>query len=111
MEGLRGELPPSLVPHPKMDSSYKVDEGYSEDNRSQDGLESPTGMETDGGNLLQSHIMSADGLSSAVAALSETEKAGMLALAQPLQIMFRYRADGIRIRVQYPTHSESLVYI
>ena len=77
MENFRGRISQSMVPHLKMDSSYKVDEGYSEETRSQDGLDSPTDMEQDGENLLQAQMLSARGLSTTVLALSEAEKAGM----------------------------------
>ena len=80
MENFRGRLSQTFIPTLKMDSSYKVDEGYSEDTRSQDGLESPMGMDSQGpesANLLQPHIMSAAGLTSAVSSFSEAEKAGM----------------------------------
>ena len=60
-----------------MEASYKMDEGYSEDTRSQDELDSPMGMESGNENLLHSQVISATGLSTAVLALSEAEKAGM----------------------------------
>ena len=77
MENFRGRLSQSMAPRFKMDSSYKVDEGYSEETRSQDGLDSPTDMDQDGENLLQDQMLSARGLSATVSALSEAEKAGM----------------------------------
>ncbi|KAL6717621.1 hypothetical protein ACLMJK_005536 [Lecanora helva] len=78
-----------MVPQFKRDPSYKVDEGYSEETRSQDGLDSPTDMEQDGDNLLQSQMLSATGLSSAVAALNEAEKAGIPVFAWALQVVDR----------------------
>ena len=61
-----------------MDTSYKMDEGYSEAPRSQDDPDSPTAMEQDGENLLlQPQVMTSAGISTAVSALSEAEKAGM----------------------------------
>ena len=77
MEDLRTRLPATLVPNLKMESHYKVDEGYSEDTRSQDDLDSPMGMESGGETLLQSHVLSLAGLSAAVMNLNESEKAGM----------------------------------
>lgn len=68
-----------MISNLKMEASYKMDEGYSEDTRSQDGSDSPMAMESGSDNLLQSQIMSATGLSAAVLALSEAEKAGMFA--------------------------------
>ncbi len=75
-----------MIPNLKMESSYKMDEGYSEDTRSQDGLDSPIGMDPGGENLLQSQLMSATGLPAAVLALSEAEKAGMFTSACSLQV-------------------------
>jgi len=70
-----GNLPQALISNIKMDPSYKLDEGYSEDTRSQDDLDSPIAMEQYG--VLQSHMMSATELSTAVSALTEAEKAGV----------------------------------
>ena len=55
----------------KMDSSYKVDEGYSEDTRSQDDSDSPMRMETGGDDML-----SAQAIVDTVIALNEGEKSG-----------------------------------
>ena len=76
MEDLRTRLPTTLVPNFKMEPPYKVDEGYSEDTRSQDDLDSPMGMEPGSEPLLQTHVLSLAGLSAAVMNLSEIEKAG-----------------------------------
>lgn len=70
-----------MIPNLKMEASYKMDEGYSEDTRSQDGLDSPIGVDSGSDNLLQSQLMSATGLPAVVLALSEAEKAGMLTSA------------------------------
>ena len=75
MENLRGQFTPTMFPKLKVES-YKVDEGYSEDNRSQDDMDSPTGLEQDG-RLLEAHMLSVDELSTAASALSEAERAGM----------------------------------
>lgn len=77
MENFQGRLSQSMAPKLKMEISYKVDEGYSEDTRSQDGLDSPMAMESGSEDLIQSQLLSAAGLSSAVMALSESEKAGI----------------------------------
>ena len=63
-----------------MDPSYKLDEGYSEDTRSQDGLESPT-VEMGNDVLLASQLGVEGVLPSGVMALSEAERSGVLALA------------------------------
>lgn len=70
MEGYQARAFPSMVPT-KMDSSYKVDEGYSEDTRSQDDSDSPMRMETGGDDML-----SAQAIVDTVIALNEGEKSG-----------------------------------
>ena len=52
----------------KMDPSYKVDEGYSEDTRSQDDSDSPMRMEPGGDDVLFDAVM----------ALGDGEKSGEL---------------------------------
>lgn len=83
MENLQARHAQEMIPRLKMEVSYKMDEGYSEDTRSQDGLDSPMGTESANENLLQSQLMSATGLPAAVLALSETEKAGEFASPCP----------------------------
>lgn len=58
------------IASPKMDLSYKVDEGYSEDTRSQDDPESPMRMES-GDDMLPTQTVL-----DAVMALGEGEKSG-----------------------------------
>lgn len=70
----------SIIPNLKMDPSYKVDEGYSEDTRSQDGLESPN-MEMGNDALLVSQLGVGGVLPPGVMALSEAERSGVLARA------------------------------
>ena len=70
----------SIIPNLKMDPSYKVDEGYSEDTRSQDGLESPN-MEMGNDALLVSQLGVGGILPPGVMALSEPERSGVLAQA------------------------------
>lgn len=86
MESLHGRLPQTMVSNLKMEASYKMDEGYSEDTRSQDGSDSPMAMESGSDNLLHSRIMSATGLSAAVLAFSEVEKAGIFTNSFPLRV-------------------------
>ncbi len=71
----------SIIPNLKMDPSYKLDEGYSEDTRSQDGLESPIHMETGNDALLASQLGVGGILPPGVMALSEAERSGVLAQA------------------------------
>lgn len=66
------------TPNVKMDPSYKVDEGYSEDTRSQDGLESPMSIEPGSYGALASQMGSGSVLLSDLMALSETERSGKL---------------------------------
>ena len=68
MEDYR-ERPFSPLLSTKMDPSYKVDEGYSEDTRSQDDPDFPMRMEPDGEDMLPTHI-------DAVMALSESDRSG-----------------------------------
>ncbi len=92
-----------------MEASYKMDEGYSEDTRSQDGCDSPMGMDSGGDGLLQSQIMSATGLSAAVLALSEAEKAGISPILVPCK-HGKSNADYLRLCIQHFAYTESLVY-
>ena len=81
----------SMIPNLKMDPSYKVDEGYSEDTRSQDGLDSPMNMEagSDGQQLGIGGRLPSD-----VLALSEAERSGMLIWALWLvQLPSDYRTN------------------
>lgn len=57
---------------PKMDLSYKVDEGYSEDTRSQDDPDSPMRMDSGGDDVIPTQT-----ILDAVMALGEGEKSGM----------------------------------
>lgn len=86
MESLHGRLPQTMISNLKMETSYKMDEGYSEDTRSQDGSDSPMATESGSDNLLHSRIMSATGLSATVLALSEAEKAGMSTSSRSLRV-------------------------
>ena len=70
----------SIIPNLKMDPSYKLDEGYSEDTRSQDGLESPN-VEMGNDALLASQLGVGGVLPPGVMALSEAERSGVLAQA------------------------------
>ena len=55
----------------KMDPSYKVDEGYSEDTRSQDDLDSPMRMDAGGDDMLPTQTTF-----DAVMALGEGDRSG-----------------------------------
>lgn len=70
MEGYHARDFPSMV-STKIYTSYKVDEGYSEDTRSQDDPDSPMRMDPGGDDLLQNQMVL-----DAVMALSEGEKTG-----------------------------------
>ena len=86
----------------KMYTSYKVDEGYSEDTRSQDDPDSPMRMEPGGDDMLQNQLVL-----DAVMALSEGEKTGKRFLR-----MSRFKANPTNIRrarIQRPTYPKSLV--
>ena len=109
MEDLQAQLPQALIPNLKMDTSYKMDEGYSEAPRSQDDPDSPSVMEQDGENLLlHPQAMTSAGISTAVSALSEAEKAGM-SVQDWCPWVDIYHADQYRICVQHSTFIESLI--
>jgi hypothetical protein len=72
-----------------MDPSYKVDEGYSEDTRSQDGLESPMSIEPGSYGALASQMGSGSVLLSDLMALSESERSGELRRSQ-VHCLHRY---------------------
>ena len=60
----------------KMEAAYKVDEGYSEDTRSQEGIDSPIPMDADDENAILGHFPLGPGLQDAVLALGENERKG-----------------------------------
>lgn len=87
----------------KMDPSYKVDEGYSEDTRSQDDPDSPMRMESGGDDALQTQM-----ITDAVTALGEGEKSG-----KPFLRLSELKAcltELHRIRVQHPTYPQGLFH-
>lgn len=66
-----------MISH-KMDVSYKVDEGYSEDTRSQDDYESPMRVEPGEDSILPTQLSCGASLQDAALALSEGERSGGL---------------------------------
>lgn len=90
MEGYRTRAYPPMV-STKMDPSYKVDEGYSEDTRSQDDPDSPMRMEPEGDDMLPTQTAF-----DAVMALSEGEKSGKQ--YQLFPTMLRLIADLTNMR-------------
>ncbi|KAL8666096.1 MAG: hypothetical protein Q9168_007565 [Polycauliona sp. 1 TL-2023] len=62
----------------KMDSSSKIDEGYSEDTRSQDGADSPMRMDSVGDASLQQSWSSTAGVSHQIMSLGEAERSGTI---------------------------------
>ena len=69
----------------KMDSSFKLDEGYSEETRSQDGIDSPMrlGSFSDEDPTLSMNAPPA--LPPAILALSEAERSGKLDLSSEFE--------------------------
>ncbi len=61
-----------------MDTSFKVDEGYSEESRSQDDLDSPMRSESISDETVTVPINDPPTLPPAILALSEAERSGML---------------------------------
>ena len=78
MADYHAQLSQLATPSLKMDPSYKVDEGYSEDTRSQDGLESPMSMEPGNYGLMESQMGAGGVLPPGIMVLSEAERMGML---------------------------------
>ena len=101
MEGFQARVFPPMVTT-KMYASYKVDEGYSEDTRSQDDPDSPMRMESGGDDMLQTQMAY-----NAVMALSDGEKSGN-PLPTLLAIVASYNV--CRIRIQYPTFHQGLIH-
>ncbi|KAL8727827.1 MAG: hypothetical protein Q9181_005571, partial [Wetmoreana brouardii] len=66
---------PRFVPS-KMDASLKIDEGYSEDTRSQDDLDSPMRLDSMGDGNLSQAWSSAAGVPHQIMSLSEMERSG-----------------------------------
>lgn len=61
----------------KMDASSRIDEGYSEDTRSQDGADSPMRMDPIGDASLPQSWSSTAGVSHQIMSLSEAERSRM----------------------------------
>ena len=94
MEGYQARAFSPIV-SPKMDLSYKVDEGYSEDTRSQDDPESPMRMESEGDDMLPTQT-----IFDAVMALGEGEKSGMHCQILPtMSLLVKDFANMCRIRL------------
>ncbi len=87
----------------KMYPSYRVDEGYSEDTRSQDDLDSPMRMESGADDMLQIQIAS-----DAAMALNDGEKGGKSFSTLP--VLREHLTDISRTRIQYPPYSQSLIH-
>lgn len=60
----------------KADSSYKLDEGYSEETRSQDGIDSPMRIDAGEESALLAQLPLGSSLQDAVLALGEHERRG-----------------------------------
>lgn len=63
---------------PKMDPALRIDEGYSEDTRSQDEADSPMRMDPVAEGTLSQSWSSTAGVSHQIMSLSETERSGMI---------------------------------
>lgn len=96
--------------------AFKVDEGYSEDNRSQDDADSPAKFEVMASDMNRPTRMLA-GLPEGIMALSEAERSGMLvaALCQDLShvqhtLILCVADQHLRLRIQYITDLADVVY-
>ncbi len=72
----------------KMDSSFKVDEGYSEETRSQDDLDSPMRVESILDETVTVPMSVPPALPPAILALSEAERSGKLDIRQIFSLYF-----------------------
>ncbi|KAL8954634.1 MAG: hypothetical protein Q9183_007009 [Haloplaca sp. 2 TL-2023] len=79
-----------------MDAALKIDEGYSEDTRSQDDTDSPMRMDAMGDGALSQTWSSAAGVPHQIMSLSEAERSasyelcGLLLLPRLLTVFDRY---------------------
>lgn len=75
----------------KMEASYKVDEGYSEETKSQEGTDSPIPMDADDENAILGQFPLGSGLQDAVLALGENERKGTI--VYPQEILYVHLSD------------------
>lgn len=68
----------SRCPDPSMDTSFKVDEGYSEETRSHDGINTPTDLDLGHADISSAAISSMAGLPEWVLTLNEAERSGTI---------------------------------
>ena len=66
-------------PEPSMDTSFKVDEGYSEETRSQDGSNTPSDLDLARGDMASAAISSMARLPESVLSLNEAQRSGTIA--------------------------------
>lgn len=66
---------------PKMDPSFKIDEGYSEDARSQDDPDSPMKMESSVADIFSSPWAMGGSIPEQILALNESDRSGMINLS------------------------------
>ncbi len=71
----------------KMDSSFKLDEGYSEETRSQDDSDSPMRFESVSDETVSVPLNAPPALPPAILALSEAERSGMLSVPIRLSLL------------------------
>lgn len=88
--------------------AYKVDEGYSEETRSQEDMETSARMFGDNGPSLAGRMPLGSSLHDAVLALSETERRGEQVSMNAGQLVPHAELDD-RIRLQHPTKSTSFL--
>ena len=90
----------------KMDASFKLDEGYSEETRSQDGLDSPMRLESVTDETITVPMSAPPSLPPAILALSEAERSGKLCLPYKLEFFYRSAADQPR-RICLPCSTDT----
>lgn len=90
---------------PCLDPSFKVDEGYSEETRSQDDVDSPMRLDPGNNEMKMTPVPMIASLPEGVMALNEAERSGMLPF-----LMFGSRwLNIVRFRVQCFTNTKNII--
>lgn len=79
---------------PRMDTSYKIDEGYSEETRSQDELDSPMRLESSAEGMISTSMRLA---MDSIMSLSEEGKSGMNLVSRSISMRWTERMTRIHI--------------
>lgn len=81
-------------PEPSMDTSFKVDEGYSEETRSQDGSNTPSDLDLTRADMASAAISSMARLPQSVLTLNEAQRSGTIAQSTLCREVKANKADA-----------------